>query len=163
HTVPMIAALALRPYERRPDRNLRFGYLDFTLLLLWWMYLYLFVVIPWQYVRMDVGRYGHSYNMLYTLENLVFVLGLGILYLRTTDAWRTVHAHLFGAACTYLLSSLIINVAIDRGAYSTGSIYDVPLVASFVWFGTTGILAFRTCPAAGAASSAVPEDGRPYL
>lgn len=163
HTVPMIAALALRPYERDPDRNLRFGYLDFTLLLLWWMYLYLFIVIPWQYVRMDVGLYGHSYNVLYTVENLVFLLGLGILYLQTTGAWRTVYAHLFGAACTYLLSSLVINRAIDRGAYSTGSIYDVPLVASFVWWGTTGILAFRTCPAVEAASSVVPEGAQPYI
>jgi signal transduction histidine kinase len=163
HTVPMIAALALRPYERDPDRNLRFGYLDFTLLLLWWMYLYLFIVIPWQYAWMDVGLYGHSYNVLYTVENLVFLLGLGILYLRTTDAWRTVYAHLFGAACTYSFSSLVINVAIDRGAYSTGSIYDVPLVASFVWWGSTGILAFRTCPAVGAASSVVPEGAQPYV
>jgi hypothetical protein len=29
HTVPMIAALALSPHDRRSDRNLRFAYLDF--------------------------------------------------------------------------------------------------------------------------------------
>ena len=34
HTVPMIGALALRPDLREAEPSLRFGYLDFTLLLL---------------------------------------------------------------------------------------------------------------------------------
>jgi len=148
HTVPMIAALALKPHERQADRNLRFGYLDFTLLLLWWLYLYLFIVIPWQYVMPNVALYSHSYIVLYTVQNMVFVGGVGILCLQATDAWRTVYGHLFGAASVYTLSSLIINVAIAQQAYYTGSIYDVPLVASFIWFGTAGMLAFRICPAA---------------
>ena len=50
HPVPMIGALALKPHDRRDDLNVHTGYLDFTLLLVWWVYLYLFVVIPWQYI-----------------------------------------------------------------------------------------------------------------
>jgi len=148
HTIPMIAALALRPHARKADRSLRFGYLDFSLLLLGWAYLYLFVVIPWQYVVPDVALYGHNYNMLYIVENMIFVLGLGALSLWTTGSWRAVYANLFGAACVYTLSSLLINVAIDQRTYYTGSLYDVPLVASFVWFGAAGILAYRICPPA---------------
>ena len=148
HTIPMIAALALRPHARQADRSLRFGYLDFTLLLLWWIYLYLFIVIPWQYVAPDAALYGHNYNMLYIVENMVFVAGLGILSLWTTGGWRTTYANLFGAACVYTMSSLVINVAIGQRTYYTGSFYDVPLVASFLWFGTSGLLAYRLCPAA---------------
>ncbi len=148
HTVPMIAALALKPHEREADRSLHFGYLDFTLLLLWWLYLYLFIVIPWQYVAPSVAFYGYSYILLNIVENMIFVAGVGILCLQATRGWRTVYGHLFGAACVYTLSSLIINVAIEQNRYYTGSIYDIPLVASFVWFGTAGMLAFRICPAA---------------
>src|SRR5712692_7685959 len=148
HTVPMIAALALRPHARRPGRNLRFGYLDFTLLLLWWLYLYLFVVIPWQYVMPDAAIYGHNYNLLYAMENMVFVIGLGIFALSAKGPWRVVYANLFGAASIYTMSSLLINVAIDQQKYYTGSVYDIPLVASFVWLGTSGVLAYRLCPVA---------------
>jgi signal transduction histidine kinase len=148
HPVPMIAALALQPHQRQPDSNLRFGYLDFTLLSLWWVYLYLFIVIPWQYVVPDAALYGHSYNLLYSLENTVFLIGLGILCLRTTGRWRVVYANLFGAAGIYAISSLMINVAIDQQTYYTGSVYDIPLMASFVWFGTAGIVAARVSPAA---------------
>ncbi len=150
HSVPMIAALSLQPHQEHPDRRLRFGYLDFALLLLWWVYLYLFIVIPWQYVSLDVALYGHSYNVLYIVENMVFLTGVGMLWLRATGAWRIVYVNLFGAACTYTVSSLMINMAIDQNAYYTGSVYDIPLVASFVWFGTAGMLAFRLCPAAEA-------------
>ena len=166
HTVPMIAALALQPHSRQPDRNLRFGYLDFTLLLLWWVYLYLFIVIPWQYVMPDVGLYGHSYIMLYIVENMVFLPGLGILWMRTTGRWRTIYAHLFGAACCYTMSSLVINVAINQNAYHTGSLYDIPLVASFVWFGTAGIVGCRlgsaTDPAPSRKSDEAGESAGPW-
>jgi signal transduction histidine kinase len=148
HTVPMIAALALRPHARQPGRNLRFGYLDFTLLLFWWLYLYLFVVIPWQYVMPDAAIYGHNYNLLYVAENMVFVIGLGVFALSAKGPWRVVYANLFGAASIYTISSLHINVAIDQQTYYTGSVYDIPLVASFVWLGTSGVLAYRLCPAA---------------
>jgi signal transduction histidine kinase len=143
HTVPMIAALALRPQERHADRSLRFAYLDFLLLLSWWVYLYAFVVLPWQYVSPNEGLYGHSYNQLYTVENLLLLAGLGFLWLRTRGYWRGVYGHLYVAAFLYTLGALVINVNIDLGEYYTGSLYDVPLVASFMWFGTAGVVAFR--------------------
>ncbi|MGA9572201.1 MAG: hypothetical protein WBS17_19145, partial [Candidatus Acidiferrales bacterium] len=54
HPVPMIGALALKPHDKRDDLNVHIGYLDFSLLLVWWVYLYLFIVIPWQYVAPNV-------------------------------------------------------------------------------------------------------------
>jgi len=146
HVVPMIAALALQPHQRWAGRNFRYGYLDFSLLLFWWVYLYLFVVIPWQYVVPVVSNYGHNYNVLATVENLSFVLGLGVLSLRTRRPWRAIYGNLFGAAACYACITLVINVFIDERAYHTGSLYDVPLVASFVWFGTAGIFAYRRLP-----------------
>jgi len=166
HVVPMIAALALRPHDDSPDRDTRFGYLDFSLLVLWWVYLYLFVVIPWQYAAPDGALYGHSFNQLYTLENVIFLFGLGVLFLRTTGRWRVIYAHLFGAAGLYTFASESINVAIDVGhdgagffgPYYTGSLYDIPLVASFIWFGSAGFLAFRTQTSAVTATSAGQRD-----
>ena len=151
HTVPFIAALGLRPHSRRADSNLRYGYLDFALLLMWWIYLYLFMVIPWQYVQMDVGLYGLRYNVLSLIENSVFALGLAYLWWRTRGAWQIIYGNLFGAAMTYLISSLVINVAIDLGKYATGGLADLPLIASFVWMGAAGFIARRVHPPGEAA------------
>lgn len=157
HTVPMIAALALRPHERRKDRSLRFAYLDFLLLLSWWVYLYAFIVLPWQYISPSEGLYGHSYNQLYMLENMLFLFGVGIFWLRTRGYWRAVYGHLFGAAFLYTISALVINVAIDMKRYHTGSLSDIPLILSFIWFATAGVVAFRN------RMEAVPETAEPAI
>jgi len=47
----MMAALALQPQSQQNDHEARLGHLDFVLLLTWWVYLYLFGVIPWQYAQ----------------------------------------------------------------------------------------------------------------
>ena len=146
HVVPMIAAVTLQPDRRFEDRNLRYGLIDFSLLLLWWMYLYLFVVIPWQYVVPDEMVYGNSFNHLYLFESLVLTLGFGVLWWRAKGNWRVVYAHLFGAALTYTTGSFLINKAIDNHHYYSGSLYDLPLIASFAWYGTAGVIAFQRVP-----------------
>jgi signal transduction histidine kinase len=146
HPVPMIGALALKPHDRRDDLNVHTGYLDFSLLLVWWVYLYLFVVIPWQYIAPDVLRYGWSYDHLAAVENIILASGFAILMRRTKGGWREIYSHLFAASVLYAVGSYITNRAIDRLDYYTGSVFDLPLVASFVWFGTAGIVAYRLKP-----------------
>jgi signal transduction histidine kinase len=146
HPVPMIGALALKPHDKRDDLNVHIGYLDFSLLLVWWVYLYLFVVIPWQYIAPNVLAYGWSYDHLAAIENLSLAVGFAVLITRARGAWKEVYAHLFSASLLYAAGSYITNRAIDRMDYYTGSPFDLPLVASFVWFGTAGIMAYRLKP-----------------
>jgi signal transduction histidine kinase len=153
HPVPMIGALALKPHDKRDDLNVHIGYLDFSLLLVWWVYLYLFVVIPWQYIAPNVLAYGWSYDHLAAIENLVLTVGFAVLITRARGTWRDVYAHLFSASLLYAAGSYITNRAIDRQDYYTGSPFDLPLVASFVWFGTAGIMAYRLKPPREAVAS----------
>jgi signal transduction histidine kinase len=146
HPVPMIGALALKPHDRRDDLNVHTGYLDFSLLLVWWVYLYLFVVIPWQYIAPEVLRYGWSYDHLAAVENITLASGFAFLMRRSKGGWREIYSHLFAASLLYAVGSYITNRAIDRLDYYTGSAFDLPLVASFVWFGTAGVIAYRVRP-----------------
>jgi len=146
HPVPMMWALALRPHDRRDDVNFHIGYLDFSLILVWWVYLYLFVVIPWQYITPNVVNYGLSYDHLAAVENVVLTIGFAVLLGRAKRAWREVYAHLFSASLLYAAGSYIVNRAIDSQDYYTGSPYDLPLIASFLWFGTAGLTAYRLKP-----------------
>jgi signal transduction histidine kinase len=146
HPVPMIAALAVKPHDRRDDLNVRVGYIEFSLLLFWWVYLYTFVVIPWQYISANVLAYGQSYNYLAAAQDLVLVVGFGMLLFRARGKWREIYAHLFSASLIYAAGSFITNRAIDVGSYYTGGPADLPLVASFLWFGTAGIMGLRLKP-----------------
>lgn len=146
HIVPMMAALALQPHAEHDNRTTRLGSLDFALLLIWWLYLYLFAVIPWQYAHTNEPAYNHNLNVLYLTEKTVFLAGLVVLWWRSSGSWKTVYAQWFGASLTYALSSYLANGAIARNVYYTGSLYDVPLAASMAWVTLVGLLAFDTSP-----------------
>jgi signal transduction histidine kinase len=153
HAVPMIGALALQPHDPGKDLKIHLGYIDFSLLLVWWVYLYLFLVIPWQYIAPDVQLYGQSYDNLEGMENLILTAGLLALAVRARKHWRFVYGHLVGAAALFAVGAYVTNVAIDRQKYYTGSVYDFPLVAGLVWFGTAGLMA-RRLPLPSEASAA---------
>jgi signal transduction histidine kinase len=152
--IPLMAALALRPHLKRSEMQLRYGYLDFALLLLWWIFLYAFVVLPWMYAEPTLGQYNFTYDLVTNIQNMVTVIGFGILWLQSRGAWRTVYANLFGADVMYMLSSLTINVAISLKVYRTGSLYDLPLVASFLWFAASGFIAYSNSAALDECSDA---------
>jgi signal transduction histidine kinase len=146
HLVPMMAALALQPHTSQNERTTRLGSLDFALLLIWWLYLYLYAVIPWQYAHVNETTYEHSLNILYLTEKLVFLGGLALVWLRSKNSWRTIYGHWFGASLTYALISYVANWAIEKNIYNSGSLYDVPLVASMAWVTAIGLLAFDLSP-----------------
>ncbi|HET8965387.1 MAG TPA: HAMP domain-containing sensor histidine kinase [Candidatus Acidoferrum sp.] len=141
--VPLMAALALRPHLKRSEMQLRFGYLDFVLLLSWWIFLYAYVVLPWMYAEPSLGQYNFTYDLITNVQNMVTVAGFGALWLQSKGAWRNVYANLFCADVLYMMSSLTINVGISMNLYHTGSLYDLPLVASFLWFAAAGLIAYN--------------------
>jgi signal transduction histidine kinase len=141
--IPMMAALALRPHRKRGEIQLRFGYLDFVLLLTWWTFLYAFAVLPWLYASPSIGQYNFNYNLLANIQNMIIVAGWAALWLASNRVWRIVYANLFGGAALYLLSSLVINVGIASGKYYTGSLYDLPLISNFLWFALAGVIAYQ--------------------
>jgi len=140
--IPIMAALALQPHRKRGEVRLQFGYLNFVLLLTWWTFLYAFVVFPWMYATPSESQYNFNYDVVSNIQNMVIVIGLGVLWLKAKGAWRLVYANLFGGSAMYMLSSLTINVAISSHKYSTGSVYDLPLISSFLWFGLAGVIAY---------------------
>lgn len=162
--IPLMAALALRPHRRRGELHMGLGYLDFALLLTWWTFLYVFVVLPWMYATPTLETYDANYNILAYIQQLVTAAGFAILWLRTGGAWRYVYLHLFGATALYMLSSLLLNVAIAKNSYYTGSVYDLPVMTSFFWYGLAGFLAFRQRQKLDAAMEAGEDQtGKDYL
>jgi signal transduction histidine kinase len=153
HIVPLMAALALRPHAPQDEYAARLRRLDFALMMVWWGYLYVLIVIPWQYVVADVGAYDHNLNSLYLIEKLAFLSTLFLAWMGSKGGWRTFYASLFGACFTYAAGSHLANWAIGRHAYYSGSLYDIPLGVSMAWITVIGLWTRAREPQAGVRST----------
>jgi signal transduction histidine kinase len=137
--VPLMAALLLRPHAPKDEYAARLRRLDFALLLIWWVYLYVLVVIPWQYVEANPLAYNHNLNSLYLIEKLAYLSILFMSWWGSKGGWRTFYASLFGASITYAASSYLANWALSRHTYYSGSLYDIPLAVSMTWITVIGL------------------------
>ena len=148
HLVPMMGALAVQPYREHDEQVIRLGVLDLALLMIWWLYLFLFMVIPWQAVWFDEAIYGRSFDHVYFLEHSVFLICAAIAWVRSVGTWKTIYRHLLGASMLYALGSIVAGPAIDAHKYYTGSLYDIPLVGAMAWFIAMGLIGHKLAPQA---------------
>lgn len=146
HVVPFMAAVALRPHLSEA-KKLYFSTLNFLVLLVWWVFLYAYIVFPDEFVVLNVAVYSPHFDLLYLVENLALLGALGILGWNTRGAWKPIYWNLFVASGLYTSSSMAANAAIARNQYHTGSIYDVPFIASACWLIWAGLLARELKPA----------------
>jgi signal transduction histidine kinase len=139
HIVPWMAALALRPHAPEDEYAARLRRLDFALMMVWWIFLYVLIVIPWQYVVPDVEPYSNNLNTLYLIEKVAFLGTLFVVWLGSKEGWKTFYASLFGASLIYAGSSYLANWALSRHLYYSGSLYDIPLCISMAWITLIGL------------------------
>jgi signal transduction histidine kinase len=99
--------------------------------------------VPWQFVNASQASYDHNWNLSYLAEKLAFLTALALLWSRSSGLWKTIYAHWFGASVLYSSSSYIANWALSRQRYYSGSLYDLPLVASMAWMAVPGLLALK--------------------
>jgi signal transduction histidine kinase len=143
HIVPFMAAVALRPHRPAKDRKVLLDALNFGMLLVWWVFLYMFIVFPDEYVQLSVRVYSKNYDLLYLLENLVLVFVLGMVASSTPGNWRRIYWNLFVSAAVYTLGSEMINAAIARKRYYSGGPYDMLLLLAIGLMLWAAVLARR--------------------
>jgi nitrogen-specific signal transduction histidine kinase len=142
HLVPMIAALGVLPHLQGDERDERIRMLDFTLLLTWWIFIYVYMVIPWQTVHVDQPTYNANFNFAYLTEKMVLLGSLAVLAYSAQGGWRRLYLQFLGASALYASSSYFANWAIGHKTYYSGSVYDIPLTFSVAWM--AAIPAFAT-------------------
>ncbi len=152
HLVPMIAAVGLRPHRAEREPRFHGGTLEFLLLLVWWVFLYAFLVFPWQYISLDAPLYEKNFASLYLVETGVFVLVLGISARAAHGGWRKVYLNLMLASLFYAVGAQFFSLAIDKGQYYSGSRYDIPLVGAVSWMAATALSALGWRPEAAMAA-----------
>lgn len=131
---PMIAGLLLRPHRQPSERSARLGVLDFLLLLLWWLYLYVLFVVCWQYISPNEGAYNRNFDVLSGAETILIACVLLVFWRESSGRWKTFYACFCGAFVFNGIWFFVLNHAIEKDVYFTGSWYDVPYSASFALF-----------------------------
>lgn len=144
--VPILAGLLLRPNLQPSKPSTRLGAIDFFLLMSWWIYLYIFFVLGWQYVIPSPEIYDRNYDHLYLAENFVLTVVLAILWSQTSGRWKAFYAVFAGAQIFNLFAFYTTNHAIDTGVYFSGSWYDVPLAVAMAGFASVALLGHGLTP-----------------
>ncbi len=137
---PMMAGLLLRPHREQSPRSARLGVLDFFLLLLWWLYLYVSQVVCWQYAYPSVEGYDRNFDLLSLVQAVLLAAVLGAFWKETSGKWRRFYATFLGAVIFNYVWFYILNQALEKDLYFTGSWYDVPYSGSFAIYAVVGLL-----------------------
>ena len=133
--VPFLIGLLLLPHLEESDERSPVGVIDFLLVLLFWLYLYLFFVIPWQWVVPDEAKYGMNYNVLDAIQGLVTLAVLAVLWVRSRGCWRWFYGLFAIAQVVSAVTDHVANAAIDAHTYYPGGWWDLPYTASLGFFG----------------------------
>ena len=133
-SVPMMAAAALRPGSRQQEQKFHLSTLNFLILLLWWVYIYMFLIYPNEYILPNKISFDSYYYVLFVLEYAVLLAILGGMAVVAQGAWRKIYWNLFFAGSMYLIAYQWLNAALGRDEYYSGSIYDIPDYAAICWF-----------------------------
>ena len=134
HTIVMLAAMAAHPHAKRLDHRPYPANLNFLLLLLFWIFLYIFLLVPGQYLNWNQSLI-EWFSTLYFIENLALAIVAATLAVRVRSLWKVVYSFLFGASFLYACSSLAANVGVARHVYFPGFFDLVTTGAAcvFVW------------------------------
>jgi signal transduction histidine kinase len=132
--VPFTAAIAIAP-DREQDAQFRvFGLIDVFVLMVYALYFFIFGVFAYRLLPGSQAIYNFYFNVADAIGNQTLIVATGIAALCARGSWRQLYRLYFFAGACYGLASDLSNVAIDMGRYYTGSLYDVPLIASLAAF-----------------------------
>jgi PAS domain S-box-containing protein len=143
HAVPLIAAVASSPHLKSSVQKPYRVTLNFSLLLLSWVFVYAYVMYPYRYAAKSAVIV--HFAGFYFAENLLLLAILGRLVFRTEAPWKTIYLHLFGASALYAFTSLAGNLRYAWSGATAGPIH-IPYLASACWFVWVTLLGRKLAP-----------------
>ena len=149
---PMMGGLLLRPHREPSAQSARLGILDFSLLFVWWLYLYTSLVICWQYAYPNPNGYDHNFDMLSLVEAVFLTAILSVFWVQTSGRWRKFYSALWVAVVFNYVSFYVLNHALEKDVYFTGSWYDIPYSGSFALYAIAAATGDGLVPAQEASS-----------
>ncbi len=144
----LIMGFALRPHVELSKQHQRLGTLDLFVLLLAGLYLYLFLVIPWQYLSPEPHSYNLSYTFLALAEDVVLFSVIILGWRHSSGGWRRFYLVLVGIVGFDTAMEYFVDMVADRGTYFSGSWYDAVTSVAIAGMTVAALLARGLEPAA---------------
>ncbi len=118
----LILGFALRPHSEPTQQHRRLGTLDLVLLLLAGIYLYLFLVVPWQYLSRDPIAYNLAYKFLAVAQDFVLLSVVVLNWRQSVGRWR----HFYVLLTAVITLDTVMDYVADTGvSYFSGRWNDV--------------------------------------
>lgn len=143
---PMMAGLLLRPHRQPSEPGARLGVLDFLLLALFWLYLYISLVVCWQSIVPSQAAYSHNFDLLAGAQSVLLAFVMAAFSRESSGGWKKFYAGFCGAVLLNAIAFYVLNQALERGQYYTGSWYDIPYSGSFALFAAVALWGRRLSP-----------------
>jgi diguanylate cyclase (GGDEF)-like protein len=120
----LILGFALRPHVEPTKQQLRLGTLDLVVLLLAGVYLYLFLVIPWEYLAPDPRSYGSAYKFLALSQDVILLSIVALGWRQSSGRWRHFYILLTVIVSIDTVMEYVIDSLAEAGIYFSGGWYD---------------------------------------
>lgn len=140
HLAPMTAALTVMPHKgsRIPPLTA----ISIAMIFTWWLFLYSYLVLPWQFAHTASGFYSKAFDGLYNTEDLVFIALLAVWSCYARGSWRWLYLRLLIGSAVYAGGSVVLDRMIADKYYYTGSPADLLFILPIAWLAYFGF-AFR--------------------
>ncbi len=142
----LILGLALRPHVVPSPQQRRLRTLDLFLLLLAGLYLYLFLVIPWQYLAPEAQSYGPAYKFLAMAQDVILLSIVVLGWRHCSGRWRHFYALLTAIIATDVIMEYVVDTLSNSGASFSGAWYDCVSAAGIAGMTLAALMAYRLEP-----------------
>ena len=115
-------------------------------LLLTGLYLYLFLVIPWQYLAPEPQSYGAAYKFLAMSQDVILLCIVILGWRHSSGRWRRFYLLLTGIIAFDTVMEYVVDTLADAGVYFSGSWYDSTTAACLAGMTLAALMAYRLEP-----------------
>ena len=143
----LILGFALRPHMESTPQHQRLGTLDLLLLLLAGLYLYTFLVIPWQYLAPEPHSYGAAYKFLALAQDVILLSIVVLGWRHSSGRWRQFYGLLTAIVAFDTVMEYVVDTLADTGVYFSGSWSDSTTAACLAGMTLAALMAHRLEPA----------------
>ena len=133
HIVLMIAAMAARPHLKVPSQRPYGVTLNFLMVLFLLIFAYAYLLFPDGYLP-GFPVVMRRWAAMYSGENLILLVALATLIVKSQPPWKAIYWHLLGASTLYAFASEFAHLVFASSGRFTDGLVAVPFNVSTAWF-----------------------------
>ncbi|MGO9404720.1 MAG: GGDEF domain-containing protein [Terriglobales bacterium] len=142
----LILGFALRPHVVPSPQHQRLRMLDLLLLFLAGLYLYMFLVIPWEFMAPEPQSYALAYKFLALAQDVTMLSIVVLGWRQSSGRWRRFYTLLVGIVAFDTIMEYIVDTIDSSGVSFSGGWYDFVSAVGIAAMTVAALMAYRLEP-----------------